>query len=300
MMSPVIANMNSDITFSKPPVPENDTLLIAIFIALIVHSIVIIGINFTEPKPLKTNKTISVTIANMPSQEPPKKAKHLAQENQKAAGRETTQSKTPAQTLPSQGTTGKTIKPVSSPARAENKPKPLKKAITQKQSETKINTATTPPLEATPRPKPKLNPNMLARQVAQLGAQVRYQKPSSELSRIKFINSVSTHKYLAAQYMEDWRRKVEKTGNMNYPEIARQKHFTGKLTMDVGIRHDGSIYSIRVSKSSGYQLLDDAAKRIVRMSAPFAPLPKALQKELDVLVITRVWEFSDESGLSAY
>ncbi len=297
----MIANINTgEIAFSKPPVPENDTLLIAIFIALILHSIAIIGINFSQPKPNKTNKTISVTIANMPSQTPPKQARHLAQENQQAAGRENTSRKAPSQTLPSQGNKGKTLKPAAKPARNTQKPKPVKKAITQKSSETKTNTAKAQPVEKVAPPRPKLNPNMLARQVAQLGAQVRYQKPSSELSRIKFINSVSTHKFLAAQYMEDWRRKVEKTGNMNYPEIARQKHFTGKLTMDVGIRHDGSIYSIRISKSSGYQLLDDAAKRIVRMSAPFAPLPKALRKELDVLVITRVWEFSDESGLSAH
>ena len=97
----------------------------------------------------------------------------------------------------------------------------------------------------------------------------------------------------------DWQKKVERTGNLNYPEIARKKHFTGTLKMSVGINHDGSIYSIRISKSSGYRALDDAAKRIVRISAPFAPLPKELRKELDVLVITRVWQFSDESGMVA-
>jgi protein TonB len=67
--------------------------------------------------------------------------------------------------------------------------------------------------------------------------------------------------------------------------------------MDVGIKADGSIYSIRINKSSGNPELDDAAIKIVRMSAPFPPLPLDLTKELDVLVITRVWKFSDESGL---
>ena len=146
---------------------------------------------------------------------------------------------------------------------------------------------------------PKLSTDALARQVAQLGAEIRYNHQNAEQSRIKFISSVSTHKYLASQYIVDWQNKVEKTGNLNYPEIARKKHYTGKLTMDVGINHDGSIYSIRINQSSGYKALDDAAKRIVQMSAPFAPLPKELQKELDVLVITRVWQFSDESGMSA-
>jgi protein TonB len=68
--------------------------------------------------------------------------------------------------------------------------------------------------------------------------------------------------------------------------------------MDVGINADGTIYSMRINKSSGIPALDEAAKRIVNMSAPFAPLPSELLKELNVLVITRVWKFSDESGLS--
>ncbi len=87
-------------------------------------------------------------------------------------------------------------------------------------------------------------------------------------------------------------------GNLNYPEIARKKGFSGKLTLDVGVKADGSIYSMRISKSSGYAELDDAAQKIVRMSAPFAALPKALLEEVDVLVIKRVWSFSDESGVT--
>ena len=97
--------------------------------------------------------------------------------------------------------------------------------------------------------------------------------------------------------MKDWENKVERTGNLNYPEAASKKNFSGTLTMDVGINADGSVYSIRINKSSGNPELDEAAKKIVRMSAPFPPLPLDLRKEVDVLVITRVWKFSDESGL---
>ena len=97
--------------------------------------------------------------------------------------------------------------------------------------------------------------------------------------------------------MKDWESKVERMGNLNYPEVALKKDFSGTLTMDVGVNADGGIYSIRIVKSSGNLDLDEAAKKIVRMSAPFAPLPLDLRKEVDVLVITRVWKFSDESGL---
>ena len=122
---------------------------------------------------------------------------------------------------------------------------------------------------------------------------------AAEQTKIKFVDSVSAHKYVAAQYMKDWEDKVERTGNLNYPEVAAKKNFSGTLTMDVGIKADGSIYSIRINQSSGNPALDEAAKRIVRMSAPFAPLPVELLKELDVLVITRVWKFSDESGMTS-
>jgi protein TonB len=147
--------------------------------------------------------------------------------------------------------------------------------------------------------KTQLSHDSLARQIAQLGSEIRNHELSADLSRIKFVNAVSTHKYLAANYEREWQAKVQRTGNLNYPQIARQKHFSGKLIMAVGINFDGSLYSIRIQRSSGYPSLDDAAKRIVRISAPFAPLPDSLRKELDVLIITRVWQFSDENGMSA-
>jgi protein TonB len=87
---------------------------------------------------------------------------------------------------------------------------------------------------------------------------------------------------------------------MNYPEVAAKKNFSGRLTMDVGIKADGSIHSIAVTRSSGHPALDEAAKNIVKMSAPFAPFSTELLKEVNVLVITRVWKFSDESGMSTH
>jgi periplasmic protein TonB len=67
--------------------------------------------------------------------------------------------------------------------------------------------------------------------------------------------------------------------------------------MEVGINIDGRIEYMNITQSSGNSELDEAAKKIVRMSAPFPPLPLALRNELDILKITRVWKFTDESGL---
>jgi protein TonB len=116
------------------------------------------------------------------------------------------------------------------------------------------------------------------------------------LSRIKYSNAVSSNNYISEQYVADFTSKIEKVGALNFPKMAQKKNF--RLTMDIGIKADGRLYSIRIRKSSGNPAVDEAAKKIVHMSAPFPPLPKALLKELNVLVITRVWSFSDESGMT--
>ena len=279
----------------QPPTSISDSLLIALFAAAVAHVLIILGVNFSVPEPVKINKSINIIIANSPTTQPPEKADFLAQENQQGAGSQQNKTSPPAQRVPSQGKKKQKRSPKS---KSVSKPQPAQKVITRQKSKVQTNTAkhTT---DSVSKNHPQLSTDALARQIAQLGAEIRYNHQNAEESRIKFINSVSTHKYLASQYIVDWQNKVEKTGNLNYPEIARKKRLTGKLTMDVGINHDGTIYSIRINKSSGYKSLDDAAKRIVQMSAPFAPLPKELQKELDVLVITRVWQFSDQSGMSA-
>ena len=148
-----------------------------------------------------------------------------------------------------------------------------------------------------PKQHPKMTADLLQQQIAQLATEIRQSQPSVEQAKIKSVDSVSAHKYIAAQYGKDWDNKVERMGNMNYPEVALKKDFSGTLTMDVGVKADGSVYGIVIVRSSGSLELDEAAKKIVRMSAPFAPLPLDLRKEVDVLVITRVWKFTDESGL---
>lgn len=278
---------------AKPAASISDSLLIALFIAAVAHAVLILGISFSIPKPEKINKAISVTLANYPSNKAPEKAEHLAQENQQGAGRQRQKPKPLAQKISGQGQRHKL-----QAGQNEEKSISNQRVLTRQESDMLINTADISNQTESEK-KTQLNRDSLARQIAQLGSEVRNNELSADLSRIKFVNAVSTHKYLAANYEREWQEKVQRTGNLNYPEIARQKQFSGKLIMAVGINFDGSIYNIRIQRSSGYPSLDDAAKRIVRISAPFAPLPDNLRKELDVLIITRVWQFSDENGMSA-
>jgi protein TonB len=94
-----------------------------------------------------------------------------------------------------------------------------------------------------------------------------------------------------AQYVEDWRLKVERNGNLNYPESARGRVY-GSLRLSVSINADGSLAALELERSSGHPVLDRAAERIVQMSAPFARFPNDIRRDTDILVITRTWHFA--------
>jgi len=288
--------MTSQSIFGYPVSLYNkDTLLISLFIATIVHIVLVMGLNFSKPEPEKISRSIDVTLINTPVKKAPNNAKFLAQENQIGAGEKSKKPEPPAQKLPSQGNSQKIQ--IHKNSTESSKPKATQKLITQPTAKAKVSPADKPDPVRNTETKPHISAESLQQQVTQLGTEIRFSQQSADDTKIKFVDSVSAHKYIAAQYIKDWEGKVERTGNLNYPEVAAKKNFSATLTMDVGIKADGTIYSIRINKSSGNPALDEAAKRIVRMSAPFAPLPTELLKELNVLVITRVWKFSDESGL---
>jgi protein TonB len=108
-------------------------------------------------------------------------------------------------------------------------------------------------------------------------------------SRHKFITA-STREYEYAQYMNTWVKKVERVGNANYPEQALHNQLSGQLILTVAINRNGAIESIKVVKSSGNTILDQAAVRIVKLSEPFAALPQT-KEDPSFLHITRTWQF---------
>jgi periplasmic protein TonB len=279
-------------------VTDNDRMLVAVCIALIVHMVIVLGITFTEPEPpIQNSRSIDVILVNTPAKKAPKEANFLAQENQIGTGdKKIPKPEPPAKRIVSQGNSP--IKHADKSERQEAEPIAKQKLVTQQKASTKVVNENHPVRKHDQEQRPKLTPERLQQQIAQYGNEIRLKEQGADQTKIKFANSVSAHQYVAAQYVKDWERKVERTGNINYPAIASKKNFSGTLTMDVGIKEDGSIYSVRISRSSGYPALDEAAKRIVRMSAPFPALPSDLLKELNVLVITRKWKFSDESGMT--
>jgi protein TonB len=259
---------------------QNNRLLAAILIAAAVHCLLLL-IRFAPPEAPKSNQSIDISLSYTASKQAPKDAKFLGSENQQASNDNAQK----PQATPKPESSGSPQKPSTS----------SKKIISQPESVAKIaKSADSANIEN----RPLLSADILQQQISQIGERYRVSQPSAQDSKIKFVSAVSTHKYLAAQYVKDWEDKVERTGNLNYPEAARKRGESQTLTMDVGINPDGSIYSMRIVKSSGNPDLDEAAKRIVKMSAPFAELPAELLQEVNVLVITRVWKFSDETGMT--
>jgi len=136
-------------------------------------------------------------------------------------------------------------------------------------------------------------------EIARLEAQIsKNHEALQKWPKRKYIGS-RTQEYRFAQYIEDWRVKVERIGNLNYPEQARQQRIFGSLKLSVSINADGSLGPVEVDRSSGNRILDAAAMRIVRLAAPYAPLPPDIRKDTDVLVITRTWTFTSSDRLES-
>jgi periplasmic protein TonB len=100
-----------------------------------------------------------------------------------------------------------------------------------------------------------------------------------------------------ARYGEEFTARIEMIGNLNYPEEARRQRLYGTLVLTVAVLPDGSVDAIRLNRSSGFPQLDEAAIRIVRMAAPFAPFPPDIAKDTDILEITRTWRFTSSEKL---
>jgi protein TonB len=135
----------------------------------------------------------------------------------------------------------------------------------------------------------------IARLEAQIARQMdHYQK----LPKRKFVGA-RTEGVVYAQYVDDWRQRIEKIGTRNFPGEARRQGIFGSLLLTVSIRADGSLEKIEVDRSSGHEVLDRAARRIVMMAGPFQPFPPAVRSEVDILSITRVWTFTRSDELVA-
>lgn len=135
-------------------------------------------------------------------------------------------------------------------------------------------------------------------EMAKLEALIAKQQEAYENRPKRQFIGARTREYRFANYVEQWRQKIERVGNLNYPQAARAHQLYGQLQMTVSIKADGTIESIHIHRSSGHRLLDDSARRIVQLAAPFPVFTEDIRQDTDVLSITRTWTFTRDDQLS--
>ncbi|VAX10565.1 hypothetical protein MNBD_GAMMA26-693 [hydrothermal vent metagenome] len=284
------------------PIKSSDRLSFTIFIAVIVHLVLVLGLvfEFELNKPVTLTEMEVIFIqSNTPSEE--SKADYLAQITQQGGGN-TEQRVRPKSPPPSElPSDNPNLAPTQQVEMVvASKPKPVQEQLAVQAFE-QVDLMQQQSLEPDSESPQALTAQQLiqrSREIARLNAEVNDAWESySKMPRKKYI-SAATQEYNAASYMSAWQEKVERIGNinMNYPEAARHQQIYGSLVLEVNINPDGSVQDINVLRSSGEPFLDDLAIRIVRLAAPFAPLPEALREETDILAIIRTWQFQ-KSGL---
>jgi len=280
-----------------PGFTKTDRLGLTAFVSVLLHMTVILGVSFSVPD-LRSNDpqpTLDITLVNTRSETAPEDADFLAQANQEGGGNrdEAVLAKSPPPAAASMAPARNSV------ARVQNEPaEPLQavdQALTQDREDASTIEDRKPQEQQQPvEPAPEAADQTIesvARERARLSAEIsEFWQEYQKRPRRKFLNA-RTKEYKYAEYMEAWRTRVERVGNLNYPEKARQRGLTGSLVLDVAIKPDGSVHNLNLVNPSGEKVLDDAARRIVKLAGPFEPFPPDIKKEVDILHITRTWQF---------
>jgi len=273
---------------------SNDRFAVSILMALGLHAFVLLGIGFVlDFRPVTHPlESLDVVLVNWQSESAPDEADFLAQASQQGGGESTEASR------PSQEYAGTSPAPAEGedPLNQQEQTSTVADAAREQilvESEDATLTQQVTMMEQPEHPVPSaasLMQESMTMARLQPGIQ-RNRESQSKLPRRKWI-SANTREYEFAAYMQAWVAKVERVGNLNYPEEVRRLKLVGDLVMTVGIKLDGSVESIDIRRSSGLPQLDQAATRIVRLAAPYSPLPDHIRATVDVLHITRTWRFS--------
>ena len=279
-------------------------LLVAAFaISLVLHGLLLlIQFRMPENKPVR-DKGLEVVLVNTRHAKAPEKPDVLAQANVDGGGN-TEQNVRPSTPLPPQPTRRDGDALVEAKRRTPEPVRDQKQVITREKAPAKV--AAAPKKVEQPLPKPEPPPQLSGLDLLDSAAAIAHlegkiDRDLQELAkrpRRKFL-SPSAKEYGFALYEDSWKQKVERVGTLNYPEAARGKLY-GSLLLSVSIRADGSVEKVSVQRSSGHKVLDEAAVRIVKMAAPYAPFPPDIRKDYDIIEITRTWKFERSDRVRAY
>jgi periplasmic protein TonB len=271
-------------------------------VSLVVHAFLILIVGFIGIDPRSfapPHNIMDVVLVNAKSNERPLKADALAQANLDGGGNtdEALRAKTP---LPAIEQSASRNEVRAAQERVKQLEQEMKTLMTQVKSSAKVLQGEVTQ-EAAGSPNPISASDMMEKttEIARLEAAIsREYEQYQQRPKRKFIGARTTE-YRFAQYVDTWRLKIERVGNLNYPEEAKVKKIYGALQLTVAIKADGEVEDIQINRSSGQRVLDEAAKRIVRLAAPYDRFPDNIRRDTDILHITRTWMFTRSDTLTS-
>lgn len=275
----------------------------AILLSAIAHVVVIFGIHFVpvSSKLFESQLPMEVVLVNSHSPDKPLQADVLAQANLDGGGdvdaQRQAKSPLPALTENSVASAEQRLN-----ARADALEEQARQLLQQRKSNYALPQPKAQPDSAPRPPEPSVAPTDLATrslEMAKLAARIDQEWEANQSRPRRAFVGARAQEFVFARYVEDWRLKVERYGNNNYPEVARREGLYGTLVLTVEIKSDGAVAAVHVDRGSGSKVLDAAASKIVESAGPYAPFPVEMRKKVDILSITRTWSFTRSDQLTS-
>ena len=277
------------------------SMQVAVVASITVHAFAIIGLGFKGPMIPRWDEphnVLDVVLVNAKTRAKPDRADALAQAHLDGGGNtdEKLRASTPFPNIDPRAQTKELQQAQSRMRQLEQEAREL---MVQMKSRTQV-------VQADVVAKSEAKPDTAARdlvekslEIERLEAQIRRNmQVYQERPKRTFIGA-RAREYRFAQYVDNWRQKIERIGNLNYPEEAKSRRIYGALQLTVAIKANGEVEAVEVNRSSGSRILDQAAIRIVRLAAPFERFPDAVRVDTDILHITRTWSFTRGDQLTA-
>ncbi len=279
--------------------PSRKRMSKALSVAVVLHVAIILGVRFQPliTEPVKS-PPLRVTLDTNANRLAPVEPAPEAAANHRGGGNKQATPESPV-AVAQRGMNVYNTEAVEEDTREERVEPPPEPAVDEALSSSEVPETESPPA---PTQKRRLSATSLmrqARQIAMASAGGRIER--ANVSKNNSDNHGTSTKFSVREaYIRDWVRKVQQWGNRNFPDEARRGGLTGSLTLSVTLRSDGSVTQMSLMRSSGHDVLDQAAQRIVRLAAPYSPFPESLTKEYGhTLTIKRTWQFLQGSRLAS-
>ena len=288
---------------SATAVSSGDRLSFTIFVAVVLHVILIFGVAFTAPR-IELPNVMEVTLAQHRSSTADNEADFLAQANQKGSG---TLDKAALITSPHQSR-------FHDSEIQDIQPEEVRRAMTASEAKSRQVITTTASSrrshdnrkssemrqEQTEIREAQMAMAWQSEEISSLEARLAAKKQAyAKRPKVRTVATISTKYDRDAAYVDAFRSRVEEIGNKNYPEAARRRNLYGNVRLLVAILPSGRVKEIVVLKSSGHRVLDEAARQSVRLAEPFMPFPLSIRKDTDILQVIRTWKFSSADVMTA-